>query len=148
MKTESYQAAGGVVVHDGKMLLLDRPKRGEVRLPKGHVEPGESARGAALRETREETGYADLEIVADLGIQSSQFVNPYKDREVTREEVYFLMRLRSDRRATRDETDEEQFRVVWAPLDEAPARLTFKTEQEFARRAIRAWTQMPQGVGG
>jgi 8-oxo-dGTP pyrophosphatase MutT (NUDIX family) len=142
MQSEHYQAAGGVVMHDGKMLLLDRPKRGEVRLPKGHVEPGESAREAALRETREETGYADLEIVADLGTQSSHFVNPYKDREVTREEIYFLMRLKSDKRAARDKNDEEQFRVMWASLEESLARLTFGTEQEFARRAIQAWADL------
>jgi 8-oxo-dGTP pyrophosphatase MutT (NUDIX family) len=126
-------------VHDGKMLLLDRPKRGEVRLPKGHVEPGESPREAALRETREETGYSDLEVVADLGTQVSRFINSFKDRQVTREELFFLMRLRSDAQAARDENDKAQFHVMWLPLDQAPAQLTFETEREFARRAIRAW---------
>ena len=96
MKSEYYQAAGGVIVRDGKMLLLDRPRLGQVRLPKGHVEPGESPRQTALREVREEAGYADLDIVADLGTQTSHFVLPDQDREVTREEIYFLMRLRSD----------------------------------------------------
>jgi 8-oxo-dGTP pyrophosphatase MutT (NUDIX family) len=139
MKTESYQAAGGVVVRDNHMLLLDRPARGEVRLPKGHVEPGESPREAALRETREEAGYADLGIVADLGTQTSHFINLQKGCEVTREEIYFLMRLQSEAPAERDEHDDAQFRVMWVPLDEAPARLTFETEREFARRAIRAW---------
>jgi 8-oxo-dGTP pyrophosphatase MutT (NUDIX family) len=142
MKAESYQAAGGVVVRDNQMLLLDRPARGEVRLPKGHIEPGESPREAALRETCEEAGYADLDIVADLGTQTSHFVNPHKDCEVTRDEIYFLMRLQSDARASRDEHDDAQFRVMWVPLDEAPARLTFETEREFARRAIRAWADL------
>lgn len=139
MKSEYYQAAGGVIVRDGKMLLLDRPRLGQVRLPKGHVEPGESPRQTALREVREEAGYADLDIVADLGMQTSHFVLPDQDREVTREEIYFLMRLRSDERIVRDDHDAGQFHVMWVPLEEAPARLTFGTEQEFARRAIRAW---------
>ena len=55
------------MINDDKLLVLERPARGEVRLPKGHVEPGEAPREAALREVREEAGYADLEIVADLG---------------------------------------------------------------------------------
>ena len=142
VKSEHYQAAGGVVVRDNQMLLLDRPARREVRLPKGHVEPGESPREAALRETREEAGYADLDIVADLGTQTSHFVNLRKDCEVTREEIFFLMRLQSDAPATRDEHDEAQFHVTWVPLDQAPARLTFETEREFARRAIRAWADL------
>ncbi len=142
VKSEHYQAAGGVIVRDNQMLLLDRPTLGEVRLPKGHIEPGESPREAALRETREEAGYADLDIVADLGTQTSHFVNLRKDCEVTREEIYFLMRLQSDAQASRDEHDEAQFHVTWVPLDQAPARLTFETEREFARRAIRAWASL------
>ena len=142
MKPEYYQAAGGVIVHDGKMLLLDRPRLGQVRLPKGHVEPGESPRQTALREVREEAGYADLDIVADLGTQTSHFALLDQDREVTRDEIYFLMRLRSDERLMRDDHDAGQFHVLWVPLDEAPARLTFDTEQEFARRAIQAWADL------
>jgi len=142
MKTEYYQAAGGVVMHDNQMLLLDRPALGEVRLPKGHVEPGESPREAALRETREEAGYADLDVVADLGTQMSHFFNSRKDCEVTREEIYFLMRLQSEAQAARDEHDDAQFHVMWVSLEDAPARLTFETEREFARRAIRAWANL------
>ncbi|HEY7293662.1 MAG TPA: NUDIX domain-containing protein [Dehalococcoidia bacterium] len=39
-----YHTAGGIVVRDGRALLLHRIKGhvGEVRLPKGHVEPGET----------------------------------------------------------------------------------------------------------
>jgi 8-oxo-dGTP pyrophosphatase MutT (NUDIX family) len=142
VKPEYYQAAGGVIVRNGEMLLLDRPRLGQVRLPKGHVEPGESPRQTALREVREEAGYADLDIVADLGTQTSHFVLPDQDREVTREEIYYLMCLRSDERLMRDNHDANQFHVTWVPLDEAPTRLTFDTEQEFARRAIRAWADL------
>ncbi len=141
MKSEYYQAAGGVVMRDGQMLLLDRPGRGEVRLPKGHVEPGEAPRDTALRETREEAGYADLEIVADLGMLVNHFTS--QERDVTREEIFYLMHLLSDTPASRNEHDASQFRVMWVPLEEAPARLTFNTEQEFARRAIQAWKQYP-----
>jgi len=139
MRSENYQAAGGVVVHNGRMLLLDRPKLGEVRLPKGHVEPGESPRQTALRETREETGYADLEIVSDLGAILNHFFIPREGREIVREEIFFLMRLHSDARAARSDHDAGQFSVMWVSLQDAPARLTFESEREFARRAIRAW---------
>ena len=67
IRSVSYRSAGGVVYADGRILLLDRPTRGEIRLPKGHIERDESDEDAALREVTEETGYACLEIVADLG---------------------------------------------------------------------------------
>jgi 8-oxo-dGTP pyrophosphatase MutT (NUDIX family) len=53
--------AGGIVYapRDGNVeYLLVRPSKGgsEWLLPKGHIEPGESTKEAALREVREETG--------------------------------------------------------------------------------------------
>ena len=47
----SYTASGGIVTNaEGThVLLLIRPERDEVRLPKGHVEPEEALAEAALR---------------------------------------------------------------------------------------------------
>ena len=135
MQSVYYRAAGGVVVHAGKILLLDRAVRGEMRLPKGHVEEGESPVQAALREVREEAGYANLEILADLGVQQTRFVDPHKERRVTRDERFFLMRLSDERQIERD-LSEHQFTPVWAPLDEAISLLTFDAEREFVRRAL------------
>jgi 8-oxo-dGTP pyrophosphatase MutT (NUDIX family) len=130
-----YEAAGGVVVDGSQMLLLDRPERGEVRLPKGHIEAGESAASAALRETTEETGYDHLLIVADLGEQVVEF--DYQGNHIIRREHFFLMRPVSHRQSPRTAVDEAQFRVRWTPLAEAVGLLSFAAEQEMARRALR-----------
>ncbi len=133
MRQIYYQAAGGVVMHRGQVLLLDRPGRGEVRLPKGHIEEGETPSQAALREVREEAGYAHLEIVASLGTQHVQFERP--QRQVTRDEHYFLMRLCDEAQVEREE-QELQFIPLWTAPAEALQRLTFEVEREFVRRAL------------
>jgi 8-oxo-dGTP diphosphatase len=51
-------AAGGVVVRDGRVAVVHRPKYDDWSLPKGKLEPGESWEAAALREVHEETGIA------------------------------------------------------------------------------------------
>lgn len=144
MKTELdsvyYEAAGGVITHEGKILLLERPGRNEVRLPKGHVEPGEGARETALRETREESGYHALEIIADLGVQRHSFVNAFKQTHVTRDNHFYLMRLLDTAR----QPAEEQFTPLWALPDEAEALLTFEEEREFVRRAARALQELAE----
>ncbi|RLC98140.1 MAG: hypothetical protein DRI77_05730, partial [Chloroflexi bacterium] len=104
---------------------------GEVRLPKGHVDPGETARETALREVREESGYADLTIEADLGTQVVEF--DYDGRHVVRSERYFLMTLADD--ASPPGAGEEQFEPAWLNWDEALAALTFEAEREWVRRA-------------
>ena len=50
------RAAGGVVVRDGRLLLVHRPKYDDWTFPKGKCEPGESDEGWAAREVEEETG--------------------------------------------------------------------------------------------
>jgi 8-oxo-dGTP pyrophosphatase MutT (NUDIX family) len=135
--TVEYVAAGGVIINDGKMLLLDRPHRGEIRLPKGHVDPGETHDETALRESIEETGYGDLEIVEDLGERLVEFDN--ESRHYRRTEHYYLMRATSDRRVPRSPKDEKQFRPFWVPMNEAVKMLTYLPEQEVALRAIAAY---------
>lgn len=133
MAERSYVAAGGIVVDGDRMLVLNRPERGEVRLPKGHVEPGEDLAETALRETREESGYTDLTILANLGSQVVAF--DYAGDHITRTEHYFLMRLDSQRRVKQPVKDAKQFKPAWIPFADAVAQLTFGSEQEFARRA-------------
>jgi 8-oxo-dGTP pyrophosphatase MutT (NUDIX family) len=130
--TVRYDAAGGVVARDGRVLVLRRPTRDEVRLPKGHIDPGESARQAALRETREESGYQVLEILDDLGAQWVAFDD--QGQHVIRRERYFLMSL--DGCADQQPSDgEEQFEPLWLPWEEALSALTFVAEREWVRRA-------------
>jgi HAD superfamily hydrolase (TIGR01509 family) len=126
-----YTAAGGVVVHDGRVLALRRPNRSEVRLPKGHVEPGENVQETALRETCEESGYADLLLETDLGTQVVRFA--HAERHVVRTERYFLMTLAD--KPTLSPDGEEQFEPIWLTWNEALAALTFEAEQEWVRRA-------------
>lgn len=141
--TTTYQAAGGVVVSQNghEVLLLIRPGRDEVRLPKGHIETEESPEAAALREVREETGYGDLEFLADLGEQLVTFL--LGDRTIRRVEHYFLMRLLSRDQIQRPSSDEQQFFAVWVELDEAMDCLTFEAEKEWIRRAC---TVMEHGI--
>jgi 8-oxo-dGTP pyrophosphatase MutT (NUDIX family) len=131
-----YRAAGGVVICNDQVLLLDRPSRLEVRLPKGHIEEGELAQETALREVGEETGYQQLVIVADLGERRVQFVDPYKNRQVVRDDRFFLMELVKDEQLTRDE-GERQFCPNWVPIEIAADQLTFESEKEFVRRALQ-----------
>lgn len=142
MRKRSYRAAGGVVIADGRMLLLDRPSRGEVRLPKGHIEAGEDEQEAAQREVAEESGYCDLLVAADLGGQVVEF--DYNGRYIVREERYFLMLLRSDAQTQRSKKDAAQFFPIWKPIAEAIDLLTYAAEREVAQRA--AATYRPPSV--
>lgn len=137
-----YTSAGGVVVSSSgeRVLVLLRPKRlgpsalPEVRLPKGHIEPGESPSQAAIREVREEAGLDGLTVLASLGQQTVEF--DWKGYHYIRDESYFLLGVSPDTQAGETEA---QFERLWLPWDEALAQLTFEAEKEWVRRAQEAW---------
>lgn len=137
-----YRSAGGVVVDTAaRVLLIERVVDGqhEVRLPKGHIEADEADEAAAMREVCEETGYCDLQIVADLGWQEVVF--EYKGRTVARHERYYLMQLASQRRQAPQFASEREalFRNRWATsFAEAAEALTFAAERDALLRAEAA----------
>ncbi len=147
-KNVYYQASGGVVVDDsGRVLLLARHvvRNGvtvhEIRLPKGHIEAGESPEEAALREVCEESGYCHLQIVADLGEAHVSF--DYRHKHVERDDRYYLMRLTRPEQGAQqfhnEHSEEALFIPFWAEsLGAAEASLTYESEKQFIRRA-RAW---------
>ena len=136
LRTQQYASAGGIVMRGDDVLLLHRTNPVETRLPKGHIDPGESRETSALREVREETGYANPQVLHDLGHQDVRFVND--GAAIERDESYFLMTLADNERTPMPPEDAEQFRPAWTPLEEAEEHLTFEAEREWLRRA-RAW---------
>jgi 8-oxo-(d)GTP phosphatase len=105
--------AGGVVYRRttaGLQFLLVRSRDGTSRvLPKGHIDPGEDAPGAAVREVREETGYA-----LAAGVLIGLFAyGPGPRRVVT---AYFLMDAGP---CTPGPLDEPYRDPRWFTIDEA-----------------------------
>ena len=131
-------SAGGVVVRRmrGRPFVVAVRVRGDVlALPKGHPDGGESAAEAARREVREETG-VEAELVEKLDDIRYWYVRG--GERVMKIVSFFLFRYRAGRIADHDHEVEE---ALWISLDEAPARLAYKGEQEMARLAMSRLTQ-------
>lgn len=106
-------------------------------LPKGHLEPGETAAQAAVREVAEETGIAGR-VVAPLGSVAFSFIAA--DRLVQKTVHHFLL-LAEGGRLSR--TDPEVESVAWVSLEELPTRLSYDGE----RRLLDAVPQLLMDAG-
>lgn len=150
MEADFYVAAGGIIARGEQVLLLHKHRLNEYVLPKGHVEDGETLEQAALREAREETGFASLRVLAPLGepVESEFWL---KGRFTRRHESYFLMTLADDQPAAEVDYDDaaydkQAFHLLWVPLAEATGRLTFEPARTFMRRAVDWLQAHPQAL--
>ena len=119
-------SAGGVIFEDGRVLLiLMQNLEGEKvwTFPKGHIEPGETAEKAALREVAEETGY-DCRITAELPKAEYSFVR--NGKPVKKDVRWYLMtRVGGDGIA---KTPDEIFAVKWCTRAEAVPQLKYQSD--------------------
>ncbi len=134
MPVAHEHSAGGVLVRDGKVLLIRTENlRGEEvwTFPKGLLEPGESPREAALREVFEETGF-EAEIVRPLGATEYWFTR--QGKRVHKRVDWFLMRPLKQVKAP----DWEVGGIEWVGLAEAERRLRYKSDRDLLRRVREA----------
>jgi 8-oxo-dGTP diphosphatase len=124
--SDRVEAAGGVVVRDGQVLLVHRPRYDDWTLPKGKLDPGESFEDAALREVHEETG---LRCSLGRELPSTRYEVGGRPKLVR----YWLMTPRGDSPfAPNDETDE----IRWVEPAEALGLLTHDRDRDVVTAAI------------
>ncbi len=110
---------------------LDRSGRLRWSLPKGHLEPGETAEQAAVREVAEETGITGR-ITAPLGSLSYSFT--VDGRRIHKRVHHFLMVAESGELS---DDDIEVTEVAWVPLRRVPQVLAYAAERRIAHRATK-----------
>jgi 8-oxo-dGTP pyrophosphatase MutT (NUDIX family) len=130
------KSAGGVVVRARAgvpHVLLIRDPYQNWGLPKGHLEAGEDAPTAAVREVREETGLAALELGPELGMIDWYF---RRDDELIHKMCSFFL-MRSADGDVRPEVNEGITECEWLPVEQAVARVTYENAREMIRAAVR-----------
>ena len=127
-------SAGGVCVRRMRgrdYLAAVRVKGGTVlALPKGHVDPGETAAEAAEREVREEAGVSG-ELVEKLG-DVKYWYSRDGDR-VMKVVAFFLFRYVSGSVA---DHDHEVDSAEWVRLEDAARKLAYRGEKQMAEAAL------------
>lgn len=127
--TRHEHSAGGVILEDGKVLLiLMQNLRGEKvwTFPKGHIDPGETPEQAAVREVREETGWA-CEIKSELYTAHYSF---FRGGVPVQKDVrwFLVQRTGGDGKPT---TPDEVFGAKWLSLADAEKQLLYKSDLEL-----------------
>jgi 8-oxo-dGTP diphosphatase len=124
---EQVEAAGGVVVRDGKVVVVHRPKYDDWSLPKGKLDPGEGFEEAALREVEEETG---LRCRLGRELSSTEYRDAKGRPKIVR---YWEMTPLGGDFAPTDEVDE----LRWLEPGAAERLLSYEHDRELLRGVNR-----------
>lgn len=115
------ESAGVIPVHkvSGDILLV-RHLAGHWGFPKGHIEAGESATQAALREFKEETGLDKVKLGIEPIVKKYAFE---KNGAVISKTVTYFVGTVENKNVTirRDELDD----FAWLPYSQALERITY-----------------------
>lgn len=133
-----HQISAGGVAHrivDGviEIVVIKTSSEGRWQLPKGMIDPGETAEIAALREVREEAGIT-CEIIEPLDSIEYWFVGSYdgpKKRYHKQVHFYLMKYLAGDV----NDHDHEVVEARWVAISEASRMLAFDTERELIEKA-------------
>lgn len=122
-----FKQAGAIVVRPGKseprvLLVTARRNPGNWIFPKGHVEPGESLKAAAVREALEEAG-VNGKVVAAAGKMVFEFGNN------TFRVHYFVVKTSQAGRPR------EGRKLRWLKYKQALRRLTFDETKALLKAA-------------
>lgn len=123
---DQVRAAGGVVIRDGLVALVHRPRYDDWTLPKGKLDSGESFEEAAIREIDEETGLR-TRLVRELPAVQ------YEVRGRPKVVRYWLMEVESDPGfVPNDEVDE----LRWVEPAAARSLLSYDRDRDVLMAAV------------
>jgi 8-oxo-dGTP pyrophosphatase MutT (NUDIX family) len=134
-ETELEHSAGGVVLRGDEVVVIVPIKRDPdgnpvLGLPKGHLDPGETAEQAATREVREEAGVTG-QLRASLG--EIRYEYQRRGHTVGKRVEFFLFDYEHGDPADHDDEIEE---ARWMALPDAIRDLTYAAERQILARAL------------
>jgi len=123
--SDVVRAAGGVVLRDGEVLLVHRPRYDDWSFPKGKADPGEIDEDCALREVEEETG---LRCALRRELPSTSYTDPKGRPKVVR---YWVMEVVGGELGFEHEVDEAR----WLSVEAAGRLLSYPRDAEVLSAA-------------
>jgi len=140
MNTRELVSAGGVAYRKTgaptEIVLIQTSSEGRWQLPKGIIDPGETAEQTAIREVREEAGI-DCEILAELETIDYWYVERHsKLPERIHKTVHFYLMKYIDGEVA--DHDDEVREARWVEINGALEKLAFATERSVVKKALES----------
>lgn len=139
------------VIREGdppQLLVFDHPMEG-TQIPKGRIDPGESPRGAAVRELTEESGL-ELEPTRFIGHLRQRFEHPAGGETVEEDWYVWLFDAPAEMPESWIHIPEEEalrFPYRWLPLDACASTVVHTYFRDVLEMTIASTSRIEQMFG-
>jgi 8-oxo-dGTP pyrophosphatase MutT (NUDIX family) len=123
-------SAGGVVTNDEGKVLVVNQRGTSWSLPKGHIDPGESALAAAEREIYEESGIRDLKLIRELGTYERYKIGAGGGEDRSELKTITMFLFRTSEKVLRP-VDPDNPEARWVERSKVVPLLTHERDKEF-----------------
>ena len=135
MVKKTYSAGGVVLNAKGEVLIVNQ-NRDSWSLPKGHIDPGETALEAAKREIREESGISELKLIREIGTYERYKIKLGGGDDPAEVKVLTFFLFKTTQSALNPE-DPHNPEARWLKKEEVVKYLTHPKDQEFFLKTLK-----------
>ena len=124
------QSAGGVVLNKKGLVLVVSQHGSSWSLPKGHIDPGETALAAAKREIYEESGIQQLKYIKVLGSYERHRIGLNGGEDISELKTIEMFLFRTDEEKLKP-LDPHNPEARWVSVEDVPKILTHPKDKAF-----------------
>lgn len=129
-------SAGGVVLNGRGEVLVVNQNRDSWSLPKGHLDPGETALQAAQREVAEESGITELRLIRELGTYERPKIARDGGDDLSEIKILTFFLFETSQTELKP-TDPHNPEARWVSKKDVEPLLTHPKDREFFRKILK-----------
>jgi 8-oxo-dGTP pyrophosphatase MutT (NUDIX family) len=134
--TQKVECAGGIIINQFNKIAIVNQNHDSWSLPKGHIDKGESAINAAVREIYEETGIINPTLIKKIGTYERYRIGLDGNDDLSELKTIHIFLFQSNQKILTP-IDKNNPEARWINIKEVENYLTHKEDIKFFKENIK-----------
>ena len=135
-KTHKVECAGGIIINQLNKIAIVNQNHDSWSLPKGHIDRGETAIDAAIREIYEETGIINPTLIKKVGVYERYRIGLDGNDDLSELKRIHIFLFKSTQKILKP-IDKNNPEAKWIDIKEVENYLTHREDINFFKKNIK-----------
>lgn len=134
--TQKAECAGGIIINQLNKIAIVNQNHDSWSLPKGHIDKGETAIDAAIREIYEETGIINPTLIKKVGVYERYRIGLDGNDDLSELKRIHIFLFKSTQKILKP-IDKNNPEAKWIDIKEVENYLTHREDINFFKKNIK-----------